>query len=71
VERTVIDIVAVSVPQRVAITNTGVLATIDHIYDRDVNETIDPERAVVGVGKLPDGTWFVVNLTVFDTAVVH
>lgn len=65
------NICAVNVRGRVALTDDGAECEITTLIDGDGDETDDPEAAKFAVAALPDGRWAAIDLSDFDPVVTH
>lgn len=63
-----ISIVAVSLGQKIAITDDGEQIELTDFYDEDGDEIDDPTEAVVVVGKVPSGGWCTIDMREFVDA---
>jgi hypothetical protein len=63
-----IDFCAVSIKNRVAITDSGCECPITNMFDEDGDETTEDDEAVVIVVKVSVECWVVVNMDEFEDA---
>lgn len=59
-------IVAVNVPNRLALTDTDRICEITNLYNEDGEETDDEDEAVTAVARLDDRNWFAIELADYE-----
>lgn len=67
-----IDVVAVSVEQRLAMLDSGEVFDLVEFIDGDGDLTDEPDAAVIVIGQIADGTWLSIDMREFENAgMVH
>jgi hypothetical protein len=60
------EIVSVNCAQMLVLTNTGESGVIVSLLDDEGDKTEDCASAKAAIGRLPDGRWFSLDLTMFE-----
>lgn len=60
------DIAAINLSNKTAVLEDGVTVLIDQMFDRDGEETDDPDLAISATVPLPDGRWAVILLDEYE-----